>query len=563
MALEINKIMDIQKTEGVFRRTKSGHGYVTIQRGDEEENIPVAVSYNSDVYDGDTVIVSVSDAQPVRREDDDLNRVKMGKILKVMERAQKTVTGEYRVSEKKPYLIPDSYIPFRIPIKQDKEAIKCRDGDKIQAEINKYKAVSAMRAIPKKNFGRADTYGANFKAAVSDTCLFTGFSQQAEKQALSIKPVEAKNFVSRRTDLRSKTIFTFTDSVFESSGCGFSVSREERGWKIGVHIADVAEYLVQGTELDAEAASRGRQILGSRDGSAMLPKSFINSVCSFNEKREFLAVSVFVDYDDMGNVTDTEFCESVIAPVLDASAADVDALISGGDSSSLIPLRRKYSAVGEQINQMYDLAALLRSKRIRNGGVDFDGCERVFGFDAEHKIRTMALKYKSDSTLMVNEIFISLGKAAAEALFYSGTSCIYTGIAEKKYDKVKGPPDDRFFMEENEYYEEGYTKKEAVVSRGTFFEKHCFETITCECETPRLALVPTPHYIYGADKYIEFFFPAEKYSDLTNLRAIKAFINEQPFDIRKAEEGTKNEEKAGLIRQSLIKIMTAGYLNDS
>ncbi|MDD4124130.1 MAG: hypothetical protein PHW77_00155, partial [Eubacteriales bacterium] len=147
--------------------------------------------------------------------------------------------------------------------------------------------------------------------------------------------------------------------------------------------------------------------------------------------------------------------------------------------------------------------------------------------------------------------------------FYSGTSCIYTGIAEKMYDKVKGPPDDRFFMEENEYYEEGYTKKEAVVSRGTFFEKHCFETITCECETPRLALVPTPHYIYGADKYIEFFFPAEKYSDLTNLRAIKAFINEQPFDIRKAEEGTKNEEKAGLIRQSLIKIMTAGYLNDS
>ncbi len=569
--------MEIQKLEGLFRRTKSGSGYVTVYNGKTEENIPVAVSYNTDIYDGDLVSVSVSEfeereyAQRERTANikgkvksmSSGKRSGMGKILKVISRAHTTVTGEYHVVEKKAYLMPDSYIPFRIPIKNCKDGLKCQSGDKIEAEISKYKAVSAMRAIPTKNFGKADTYAANYKAALSGTRHFARFTQTAEKQASGIKPVEAKNYVSKRVDLRSKTVFTFTDSVFGSSGCGFSVSKEDGGWKLGVHIADVAEYLESGTELDREAALRGRQILGSRDGSPMLPKSFINSVCSFNEKREFLAISAFADFDDMGNVTNMEFCESVVAPALDASAADVDALIYGGDSSALIPLRRKYSAVGEQINLLYELAALLRANRIQDSGVDFDRCERVFGFDTEHRIKKMSLEYKSDSALMISEIFISIGKAAADKLFYSGVPCLYTGLAEKKYDTVTGAPEDRFFLEEEEYYKEGYTRKEANVSRGTFYEKRCFGDITLECEAPSISSTPLPHYIYGADKYIEFFFPSEKYSDLTNLRAIKAYLNDQPFDVRKSALGAENEEKAGIIELNLLKTMTISYLAEN
>lgn len=552
--------MEIFKTEGVFRRTKSGHGYVETVRDGILENVPVAVSYNSDVYDGDTVLLSVSSSQPSKRED---KRHNIGKIIKVINRGQTTVTGECSIFSNKLYLIPDSYIPFRIPVKQGKDILKCREGDKIEAEIGKYKAVSAMRAIPVKIFGKANTYDANFKAAISNTKHFSKFSQDAEKQAASTKPVEAKNFVSKRTDLRSKPIFTFTDSVFEGSGIGFSVSRDDGGWKVGIHVADVAEYLPADSELDREAAARGRLILGSRDGSAMLPKTFVNSVCSFNEKREFLSVTVFLDYDEMGNVTNTEFCESVISPILDASAADVDELISGGDSSALIPLRKKYSAAADQISLMYELAAVLRAKRIQRGGVDFDICEKVFGFDSSHKIKSMALKFKSDSALMVNEIFISAGQAVAEKLFYSGVGCVYEGVAEKKYDVFTGSPEDRFYLEENQYFDDSYTKKEAIVSRGTIFEKFCFEAISSQCDAPELSFAPVNHYIYAADKYAEFFFPAEKYSNLTNLRAIKAYINERNFDATKAEQGILNEEKAGYTAQTLQRIMTIGFLKEN
>lgn len=552
--------MEIQKTEGVFYRTKSGDGYVAVKTEDGTENIPVAVSYNSDVYDGDTVSISVSFSQGTRRFD---KTDKLGKIIKVVKRAKTTVIGECLLISNKLYLLPDGYIPFRIPIKHGKGILKCREGDKIEAEINKYKAVSAMRAIPVRILGKAGTYDANFKAAVSDTPHFSKFSANAERQSQGTKPVEAKNYVSKHTDLRSKPVFTFTDSVFESSGLGFSVSREEGGFKVGIHIADVAEYLPVDSDLDKEASLRGRSILNSRNGSAMLPKSFVNSVCSFNEKREFLAVSVFIEYDEMGNATDTEFCESVISPVLDASAADVDELISGGDSSALIPLRRKYSTAAEQIICMYELAALLRAKRIENGGVDFDLCERMFGFDSGHRIKTMSLKFKSDSALMVNEIFISAGRAVAEKLFYSGAGCVYAGSREMKYDYITGCPEDRFYLNETEYYKEGYTRKEAIVSRGTFFEKHCFETISVECDTPVLSFSPLFHYIYGVDKYTEFFFPAEKYSHLTNLRAIKAYINDKDFDVRKAAEGVSNEEKAGKALKALTRIMTIDFLKEN
>ena len=72
--------MEIFKTEGVFRRTKSGHGYVETVRDGILENVPVAVSYNSDVYDGDTVLLSVSSSQPSKRED---KRHNIGKIIKL------------------------------------------------------------------------------------------------------------------------------------------------------------------------------------------------------------------------------------------------------------------------------------------------------------------------------------------------------------------------------------------------------------------------------------------------------------------------------------------------
>jgi ribonuclease R len=563
--------MEAQKLEGVFHRTKSGCGYVTVKSEEsdsanaKEENIPVVVSYNADVYEGDTALFTVQEAANGKRESDEgIDRtVKKAKLQKVIKRAQTSVIGEYRISEKKPYIIPDSYIPFRIPVKLTGSVIKCENGDKVEAEISRYKAVSAMRAIPVKSFGRADAYGANIKAAIYGTALFGKFSPAAEKQASAIKPVEARNYISKRVDLRSKAIFTFTDSVFGSSGCGFSVSKEEDGWKLGIHVADVAEYLKEGTELDSEAAARGKQILGSRDGSPMLPHGFINSICSFNEKREFLAVSLFVDFDEAGNATNVEFCESVIAPVLTASAADVDALISDGDSSALMPLRKKYSSIDGQIETLYELAAVLRAKRIADGGVDFDACEREFGIDADKRIRKMSLEYKNDSVLMVYEVFISAGKAAAEKLFYSGASCVYTGISEKTYDSVTGFPEDRYFMEENEYFKDGYTVREAAVSRGTVFEKHCFERITLECDSAKLSVTPIKHYIYGTDKYIEFFRPSEKYSDLVNLRAIKAYINEEAFDIRKYSEGLENEVKAGIIQLNLIKIMTIGYLNDN
>ncbi|MFA7098984.1 MAG: RNB domain-containing ribonuclease [Eubacteriales bacterium] len=549
--------MDIQKKEGTFRRTKSGKAYVSITEKSGAENIPVMVTYADDVYDGDTVVVfSQTSSQKGERED----QKKLGKIQKVIKKATTSVTGEVFLAGKKAFLSPDSYIPFRIPIKAEKDSVKCHDGDKIQALLTKYKAVSAMRAVPVKNFGSAKSFEANFSAAIFGTRLFESFPPQAEKQALGTSPVEAKNFTSKRMDLRSKPIFTFTDSVFGGSGCGFSVDKTDGGYRLSVHVADVPEYLPAFSPLDAEAAKRGRQVLGHREGSPLFPPGFVNSVCSFGESREFLAVSTFIDYDEAGNAIHIDFAETVISPVLAAAAADVDALISGADSSALMPLRQKYSAIGEQIGILYELAGILRAKRIEKGGVDFEICERMYILSQTGTVRSSSLECKNDSSLMVSEILISVGKSAAEKLFYAGHPCVYASLAEKLYDDITGYPELMPLLKEEDLSLPGHTQKAMSVSRGTSFEKFYFEKVTLECDTPSLSVSPSPHYVFAAERHIEYFRPAQKYSNLINLRGIKAFVNDMPFDLSKFVPALSAEEKAGEVQAVLVKLYSLGCL---
>lgn len=547
--------MASQKFIGTYHYVPSGYGYVTL-KGDVSENAVVVSPFSPGVFEGDIVEVTANGEK-------DPASFRRCKINSVVSRAQTFVTGEYTVCDNKAYVIPDSYIPFRIQVRSVAGGIKCDPGDKVAANLLKYKAISALRVEVVENFGRNDTFGANLKAAYYSTPLFSPFGEDVEKQVSLLKMPDLSKLLTKRVDLRGKTVFTFADSVFGSSVSAFSLSQTDDQKTIGLHILDIDELVPRSSPLDTEAFRRGRSVRIERDDSPMFPRSFTTSAGTFSEKKASPAVSVFVTFDSDGNVLDTEFCKSVVEPVIVTSGSDIDALFSGSDSSALLPLRQKYSPVLELITSLYELSATLRRARISRGGVDFDVTERVFGFDSDKRIRHLSLETKDDSFLMINEIMIAIGQAAAEKLYYGGAQCVYSSLSEPVYDKLTGVPNSKVLLPESDYLVPGYTKRESSAVKGTGFEKFTYLSITDDCDCPVLSFTPYSHYIYKSDIFADFFDPTDRYSALVNLRAIKAYIDEEPFDIRPFENAFVNESAYSSVKQRICHLMTVGYLEQN
>ena len=547
----------MHRYRGVFHCGTGTDGYVTVTESGREYHIPVLPGPLT-AFEGDSVEIFTQGELERIFAPGSSYKLKC-RVSEILERARDVVTGEYIVSEKTAYVVPDSYIPYRIKVKSSPGSPACSHGDKVTAEILKYKSVSAMRARPVANFGRADSFRANFSAAVSGSPHYRPFSAAAEKQASAARPLEAVNYLNKRRDLRGKTVFAFSDTENCRGSYAFSVSYTEDEWVLGLHVADVAEYLEPGSPLDLEAASRGKALFSARDGSPLFPDTFCRSVCGLGIERPELAVSAFVTFDRDGNVLDTDLCESVIDPVLTASASDVDALLSGADSSSLLPLRRKYSAVVPYMEQLYELAAVLRAKRLAGGGVDMDLCDRVFVFDTEKRVSGISLVPRSDSALMAAELLAAVGSACAEKLWYSGAGCVYSSLAERVYDPATGAPADRYFLEPEDYFTPGYTVRESRAVRGKAAEHYFFARITDELGAAELSFSPKRHYILNADKYIRFYDPAERYSDLINLRAVKAFVREQPLDITRYSQALCAETAVYALKDRLAGLFECSY----
>ena len=548
----------MQKYRGIFHFGKGGDDYVTVTESGTEYDLAVSPGGSVAAFEGDEVEI-FTQAEMKQIFSPASGFKKKCRLIGVTARARGEITGEYVISAKTAFLVPDDYIPYRVKIKESPTGIKCSHGDKVLASLNKFKSLSAMRATPLHDFGSASSYGANFRAAVYGSAHFSPFSAAAEKQASSARPHDALNYLNKRRDLRGKTVFTFSDTENCPNSYAFSVSRTDGEWELGLHVADVAEYLEPGSPLDSEAALRGKALFSDRGGSPLFPASFRNSVCGLGSERPVLAVSVLITLDPEGNVLNTDFCESVIDPVLTASACDVDALLSGADTSALMPLRRKYSAVFPSIELLYELAAVLRAARLNSGGVDIDLCDRAFVFDPEKRVTAMSLVPRSDSALMAAELLGAAGGAAAEKLYYAGAGCVYSSCSERRYNEAVGAPAERFLLESEDYFKPGYTAREAAAVRGTPAERYFAAGVSDEFSDAALSFEPKRHYLLNLPKYIRFFDPAERYSDIINLRALKAYIRETPFDVTRYEDAIRAEEAAYPLRRRLIGLFSASY----
>lgn len=216
-----------------------------------------------------------------------------------------------------------------------KATVLCREGDKIYAQICKYKALAAMKVLPVENLGSSESLRACVVATLRGTPFGEPFSAEAcaeakEAQSRRISP-------AGRTDLRGKTLFTISQGLPIRGDFAFSIEQQNNGYRLGVHMADVAELVAEGSALEREAAARGRNLFRSNLIWPMLPRELTTDACMLRAGEDRPAVSIFLQYDVNAELQSVSFEESIVNIAANATYAEIDTLLLGMDGSPSFP----------------------------------------------------------------------------------------------------------------------------------------------------------------------------------------------------------------------------------
>ena len=349
------------------------------------------------------------------------------------------------------------------------------------------------------------------------------FPKDVIEQANVASKMRLSSYLTKRQDLRGKTVISFADTNNSRSECAISLYRNgNSAWQLGVHICDVAEYVCEGSPLDIEARKRRGTVFNGREVINMLPDALINGVFDLDSGNDKLALSVLLDIDSKGNLISIKFEESVIRVAEKIIYTEIDHLGLTRDTSSVYALREKYSPFTNILLDMYELAAIFCNRRRERGGLDCAVFSRKYGRNSDGNINSLEFIAEPDTKAMVREILYYTAQATGRYMFEKNIPCIYIGqqTVEPKAVKYLAKLTD-CQVEEND---ENSASAIADCAKGSPYYDFICETISAALPCSTFSISPIYNTLCGCEYLVSFVRPASRYADLLSQRMIKTCI---------------------------------------
>ena len=353
--------------------------------------------------------------------------------------------------------------------------------------------------------------------------VLSPFPKNVIDQANAAARLKPSSLLAKRLDLRGKTTFSFVHTPDSVSATAFSVYRNGNGWKLGIHVADVAEYVCENSPLDTEAKKRLASIKNGIISSDMLPSKILE-ICNLAVGEDKLAVSVLLDIDSKGEVQSIEFEESIIRVAQSCVFSEIDELLFAADASSVFGLRDKYNAYFDNIVAIYELAAIFCNKRRTNGGLDCEVFHRIYKNDENGNVIDFARIKEADTQAMIREIGYYVSSAIGNYFYKKKMPCIYVGMGTIPNDRLDYLCD-LIGIEKTENTASVRTAELADKAKGTDFYEFVCDSLANSLPCAEYSDSPIHNSLCGCDKLISFVNPLRKYSDFLAQRIIKTFIS--------------------------------------
>ncbi len=346
--------------EGIFIGNPRGFGFV--ETGEDEEDIFIpADSVNTALHQDKVQVLLKKDQKPGKRRE--------GAVLKILERSTSEVVGTFQREGDYGFVVCDNQKLSRDVYISAKNSHGVRDGEKVVAQIIDY---GTERRKPEGKItevlGSIHAPGTDILAIVKSFNIPSEFPVRVMNQAMRVPDHVLDADWDGREDLTGLMTVTIDGEDAKDLDDAVSLTKEGNIYHLGVHIADVSNYVQGGSAIDKEALKRGTSVYLADRVIPMLPERLSNGICSLNQGVDRLALSCLMDIDGQGNIVAHKITESVIRVDRRMSYEQVRSILEDGETET----SREYREFVPMFFQMRELSQLLRSRRHHRGSIDFE-----------------------------------------------------------------------------------------------------------------------------------------------------------------------------------------------
>ena len=398
---------------GTFVGNAKGFGFVEVEG--EEEDIFISEEHTGDALHKDTVQIRI-----IKEERD--GRRREGAVVKVLERGMKEVVGTYEKSDSFGFLVPDNRKFSKdifIPMEHSMGAVS---GDKVVAAIRNYGSRSRNpEGKVKEILGHKGEKGVDVMSVARSYDLPMEFPEKVLNQADRIKESLNEGDYYGRMDLRDWTMVTIDGEDAKDLDDAVSITKEGEFYRLGVHIADVSNYVQYNSALDREALKRGTSVYLVDRVIPMLPKKLSNGICSLNAGEDRLALSCLMDIDKKGNVIGHKIAETVIHVDRRMTYTNVKKILLHEDEE----VTMEYAELAPMFFLMQELSGILRKKRGKRGAIDFDFPESKIKLDENGRPTEIYPYEQNVATEIIEDFMLLANETVAEEYYFRDIPFVY------------------------------------------------------------------------------------------------------------------------------------------
>ncbi len=418
------KLSDGSTITGTYQGTQRGFGFVVTSS--EEEDIFIPESGTKGALHGDKVIVAIKKDRTGKRRE--------GEIVRVVERANETVVGTFEKSKNFGFVIADNQ-KFGKDIFIPKEFTKgAVNGHKVVVKLTDYgSADKNPEGKIIQILGHINDPGVDIMSVIMSYNLPMEFPPEVMRQLNTIPEEVSSEDIAGRKDIRNLVTVTIDGEDAKDLDDAITISKENGIYKLGVHIADVTNYVTEGSPLDKEALKRGTSVYLVDRVIPMLPHKLSNGICSLNASVDRLALSCFMDIDEKGNVIGHEVAETVINVNRRMSYTSVKKILEDHDEDE----RKEYEELIPMFELMLELADLLRERRRKRGSIDFDFPESKIYLDKEGHPIDIKPYERNKATKIIEDFMLIANETIAEDFFWQELPFVYRSHENPDSEKIK------------------------------------------------------------------------------------------------------------------------------
>lgn len=537
----------------------TGKAYVTPDNGGED--VFISANNTAQALHEDTVKVYLF---PKRK-----NRKTEGQIVEVIKRNKTDYVGVISISKEFGFLVPDSS-SMAVDIFVPKSALnKAKNGEKVIVRITQWPEESKNpfgEVI--KVLGKPGDNNVEMQSILAEYNFPLEFPKEVEKEVEKIEHGITKAEIALRRDFREITTITVDPADAKDFDDALSLQKLKNGnWEVGVHIADVAHYVKEGSPTDLEAQNRGTSIYLVDRTIPMLPEKLSNNICSLRPNEEKLCFSAVFEMNEDGEILQEWIGKTVINSDRRFAYDEVQKIIEGGEGD-----------LKEEILVLHKLASKLRSQRMKDGSINFHSEEVKFILDENGKPLDTYIKVQQESHMLIEDFMLLANKKVAERIGMPvGRKKVKTFVY-RIHDEPNPEKLNTFlqFIGKLGYSMNISTREKLVKSYNDLFtavdgkgEKNLVETIAirtmakAEYSTHNIG-----HYGLAFKFYTHFTSPIRRYPDLIVHRLLERYLLQNKDSVSQEDyepickHASEMERRAAEMERESIKYKQAEYLSD-